>query len=70
MTGVTVADVRDTDLVFQDMLPVVAVLQDGRQVDGLLQRFEHALEVAGTVFEPWELDEVFEDRDGELVALA
>lgn len=55
---------RDADLTYQHEVPVVAVLQDGRQLDGVLRRFEHHYEVAGSVFEPWMADEILEDRGG------
>jgi hypothetical protein len=58
--------VRDDDLIFDGSDPVVVVLQDGRQLDGMLGRFDHALVIDGVAFHPWEVDDLLRDRDGVL----
>ena len=40
---------------------VLVVLQDGRQLEGELIVLTDRLQVAGTVFEPWEIEELLDD---------
>jgi hypothetical protein len=49
----------DRELVFAQHADVVVTLQDGRQLDGWMVRFEHGFECERTRFAGWEIDEVF-----------
>ena len=40
---------------------VLVVLQDGRQLEGELITLTDRFEVAGTVFQAWEIDELLDD---------
>jgi hypothetical protein len=40
---------------------VLVVLQDGRQLEGELIVLTGRFQVGGTVFEPWEIEELLDD---------
>jgi hypothetical protein len=48
---------------------VVVVLQTGEQLDGLLRRYKHVYEVAGTQFYRWQADDVLRDYSSHLEPL-
>ena len=54
-----VDDVRDQDLVSGREQDVVVVLQDGRQLDGWLVRYEYLMRCEHVVFEPWQVDGIY-----------
>jgi hypothetical protein len=51
--------VRDDELVSGRERDVIVVLQDGRQLDGWMRRFEYAFECEHVVFLAYEIDDVF-----------
>jgi hypothetical protein len=40
---------------------VLVVLQDGRQLDGELIVLTDRFQVSGVVFEPWEIEELYDE---------
>jgi hypothetical protein len=40
---------------------VLVTLQDGRQLEGALNVLTDRFEIAGTVFEPWEIEELYDE---------
>lgn len=53
--------VVDAPMVPQRSRAVLVVLQDGRQLEGELIMLTGRFQVAGTVFEPWEIEELLDD---------
>jgi hypothetical protein len=51
--------VRDEHTVDRPDIAAVIVLQDGRQLDGILVKYEYLMQCERTVFEPYEVDGIY-----------
>jgi hypothetical protein len=58
LAAVQVAAVVDVELLPQHGRVVLVVLQDGRQLEGELMVMSGRYEVAGVVFDAWEIEEL------------